>query len=246
MRFKVIVSYDGTSFNGWQKQNDVRTIQQELEDAIAKIEERDVQIVGSGRTDAKVHARAQVFHFDALKPLTESDWFRALNGLTSDAIKIESVTRVSEKFHARYDAIEKTYYYLINTGTFDVFSRNYIYQYGQKLAVDKIKEAAELFEGTHDYSSFNATPLDEIPDQVRTIKKITIDQEGDLVTIGITGDGFLRYMVRIIVGSLIAVSEEKLTTETIALYLSKPRKAVIPYKAPAHGLSLMKVNYKDS
>lgn len=246
MRFKVIVSYDGTSFNGWQKQNDVRTVQQELEDAISKIEERDVKIVGSGRTDAKVHARAQVFHFDALKPLTDRDWYRALNGLTSDAIKIETVKSVSNEFHARYDAIEKTYHYLINTGSFDVFSRNYVYQYGQKLAIDKIKETAELFEGTHDYSSFNATPLDEIPDQVRTIKKITIDQKGDLVTIGITGDGFLRYMVRIIIGSMIAVSEEKLKIETIAFYLSKPQKGVIPYKAPAHGLYLTKVNYQDS
>lgn len=246
MRFKVIVSYDGTSFNGWQKQNDVQTIQQEIEDAISKIEERNVQIVGSGRTDAKVHARAQVFHFDALKPLTESDWYRALNGLTSEAIKIESVTKVSDEFHARYDAIEKTYHYLINIGSFDVFSRNYIYQYGQKLAIDKIKKAAKLFEGTHDFGSFNATPLDEITDQVRTIKNITIAQKGDLVTISITGDGFLRYMVRIIVGSLIAVSEEKLTLEAIAMYLTEPKKGVIPYKAPAHGLYLMKVNYQDS
>ena len=243
MRFKVTVAYDGTYFNGWQKQKDVRTVQSEIEQAIAKVEQRQVQISASGRTDAGVHAMAQVFHFDSAKALDENDWLRALNGLTPADIHILDVKSVAKDFHARFDAQFKTYQYRINTGQYNVFERNYAFQYGRKIAIESMKQAAKCFLGTHDFTSFNATALNEIADQTRMITEIIVQEEFDTVIITITGTGFLRYMVRIIVGCLIAVSEEKLTTEAIKQLINEPQKGVLPYKAPGHGLYLIEVSY---
>ena len=243
MKFKVTLAYDGTQFNGWQKQKNVRTVQAELEAILHKIEQESVPIYASGRTDAKVHALGQVFHFSSNKSLTENDWKRALNGLSDEDIDIKDVTQVEEGFHARYDAKDKTYLYKINTSDYNLFRRHYEYQYNQNIDIKTARKIAKLFIGTHDFSSFNATSHSEIANQIRTINDIHILEEDGLVEIKIVGTGFLRYMVRILVGTIIAAAEGQITDMQIIDLLEKPQKGVLPFKAPAHGLYLIEVSY---
>ena len=137
MRYKVTVSYDGTNFKGWQIQPDSRTVQQEIEKALSSINKEKTNIHASGRTDAGVHAIAQVFHFNSDLNLDDGIWIKAINGHLPWDIRVTNVEKVSDSFHARYHACSKTYRYIINTDAYDVFNRNYIYQYNKPLNVKK-------------------------------------------------------------------------------------------------------------
>ena len=243
MRFKVSVSYDGSEFHGWQKQNHVRSVQEEIEICISKISKKETKIYASGRTDAKVHALNQVFHFDSEVNMTSDNWEKALQSLLPDDILVNRVEEVDDNFHARYDAKSKEYRYHILQGEQDVFKRNYAYYIGESLDIKTMKHAAAFFIGTHDFSSFNATSYEEISDQVRTVYSIDIYRVDNGIVIKVIGDGFLRYMVRMMVGSLIEIGKHKHEPEFIQDKLNEKTKGIVPYRAPAHALYLYSVRY---
>lgn len=243
MRYKATVQYDGSDFYGWQIQPHTRTVQEEINKALTSVNKKESMIHGSGRTDTSVHAMHQVFHFDSDLDLEGSIWLRALNGNLPNDIRILKVEKVENDFHARYNAKSKTYHYKLNTGIYDMFKHRYVYQYNKDLDVNKLKEISQSFEGTHDFTSFNATPQSVIEDQVRTVASFKVKQIDNTIQFEIKGDGFLRHMVRMLVASCIAYAEGKLSKEEIEKALLKPSKDKIKYNVPGCGLYLMHVEY---
>lgn len=243
MRYKAIVSYDGTNYQGWQKQPDKNSVQAKIETALSRLCRHNVKITGAGRTDKGVHAFGQVFHFDTDKEF--KDITKSINSQLPEDIRIVSCKPVSDEFHSRYDAKWKHYSYIINTGKFNPIQRNYAYQLGIDLDEEKMQEAARALVGTHDFSSFNATRKDEIEDQVRTIYKIEVKRRGSLVTVDYYGDGFLRYMIRMMTGALIEAGKGKITTEDIQNIMEKMDKTACNYNVPACGLYLIEISYTN-
>ena len=243
MRYKAIVSYDGTAYQGWQKQPDKNSVQAKIETALSRLCQHGVKITGAGRTDKGVHAFGQVFHFDCDKEF--KDITKSINSQLPEDIRIVSSKPVSDEFHSRYDAKWKHYSYIINTGKFNPIQRNYAYQLGIELDEEKMQEAAKALVGTHDFSSFNATRKDEIEDQVRTIYKIEVKRRGSLVTVDYYGDGFLRYMIRMMTGALIEAGKGKITAEDIQNIMEKMDKTACNYNVPACGLYLIEISYTN-
>ena len=243
MRYKAIVSYDGTAYQGWQKQPDKNSVQAKIETALSRLCRHNVKITGAGRTDKGVHAFGQVFHFDTDKEF--KDITKSINSQLPEDIRIVSCKPVSDEFHSRYDAKWKHYSYIINTGKFNPIQRNYAYQSGIDLDEEKMQEAARALVGTHDFSSFNATRKDEIEDQVRTIYKIEVKRRGSLVTVDYYGDGFLRYMIRMMTGALIEAGKGKITAEDIQNIMEKMDKTACNYNVPACGLYLIEISYTN-
>ena len=243
MRYKVTIAYDGHNYFGWQVQDNAPTIQPVVERVIGIITKSEVTIYASGRTDTDVHAYGQVFHFDSDLPIPNPSWIKALNALLPDDIRVIDVQSVSDDFHARYSAKSKTYIYKINTGAYNLFERDYIYQYGKHLDLDTFNEYANMVIGTHDFGSFNATPFEVVPNQVKHIERFSAHYENDTLIIEIKGSGFLRHMVRVLVGTFIALCETKISVTTINDALEHPNKQKIRYKAPGLGLYLHSVTY---
>ncbi len=241
MRYKAIVSYDGTSYAGWQTQNDQPSIQQCLNQALSKITNTDMKVTGAGRTDGKVHAKGQVFHFDTDKSF--KDLKQAINSQLPEDIYVVDCQQVDEDFHARFSARWKHYDYLINNGQYDPLLRNYTAYIARPLNLQAIKQAAKVFEGTHDFTSFNATKKEEISDQVRTVYKIDIVEEKGIIKLSFYGDGFLRYMVRMLSQTLIEAGLGKVTTEEITRMLSAKDKQACHYNGQPQGLYLIEVGY---
>ena len=243
MRYLAKVSYDGSSYSGWQIQPNVTTIQEVIEKAISLINKKETSITASGRTDTGVHALGQVFHFDSSYDLDGKVWVKAINSKLPDDIRIQEVMKTSDVFHARFDAINKTYVYKINCGEYNLFERNYIYQYNKSLNIDLLKDYSAIVEGVHDFGSFNSSSYEEMPNQVRTLISFIGKLEDNILTITIKGDGFLRHMIRVLVGTYISLCEEKITLETIKNALEHPNKEAISYKVPGMGLYLEEVEY---
>ena len=242
MRYFALVQYDGTSYQGWQIQPDAISIQEEIEKVLSKILNSPTKIYASGRTDAGVHALGQTFHFDS-KEIADLDKFKyALNSLLPKDIHILSLSNITCDMHARYNVKEKTYIYLINMGEYDVFKRNHIYQLNRRLDLSKIKEASFLFVGEHNFMNFTSKDEDE-GNFVRNIYSIDIFEENNILTITFKGDGFMKYMVRMIVGALIEVGLSRLDISKLKeIFELRPRK-VCSFKAPANGLYLKEVRY---
>ncbi|MGN1398454.1 MAG: tRNA pseudouridine(38-40) synthase TruA [Erysipelotrichaceae bacterium] len=241
MRYKCIVSYDGSAYSGWQIQKGYKTIQQEIQSAISKIACQEIKIYGAGRTDSHVHALGQCFHFDLEKQF--KDIRMAINSQLPNDIYIREVEIVEESFHSRYSAFYKHYDYLVNDGQYNPLLRNYCFQLNKKLDIELMKEAVEVLIGTHDFTSFNATSLQEVADQSRTIYQIDITREADMVKLSFYGDGFLRYMVRILSRCLIEVGLANLSIEQLKMMLFAKNKQVCSYNCPAEGLYLIEVGY---
>ena len=243
MRYKVLISYDGTNYLGFQSQPHKKTIQDEIEKAILKLLNFDTRIIMASRTDAGVHAKYQVFHFDIDKQLDVYKLKGGFNAVLPKDIHVDSVEEVDESFHARFSVCSKTYEYLINYHEFSPFLINRAYQCKYKLDIEKMRECAELFIGTHDFSSFNTSTYEEKPDQTRTIYELEISEEDNILKIRIKGDGFLRNIVRIIVGSLIEVARGKKEKEDIKFMLENPCKSTRRYNIVPCGLYLTEINY---
>lgn len=244
MRYKVTVSYDGNNYEGFQSQPSGKAVQDVIEKPIRQIfTNKDLRIVMSSRTDAGVHAKGQVFHFDAEKKIEESRLKCSLNGLLPKDIHVEKVEIVDESFHARFSVKKKTYEYIINLGEYNVFLNGYAYQCFYKLDLDLMKKASKHYLGTHDFSSFNTCSFKEYPNQVRTIYDFKITQKKDLLYIRVTGDGFLRNMVRIMVGTLIDVGRGKKSYEEFLKMFEKPCKSTRRYNIDPHGLYLIEIKY---
>ena len=243
MRYKVTLAYDGRNYAGFQSQTNALAIQDIVESAIEKVFSEKIRIVMSSRTDAGVHAFGQVFHFDSDKAKDEGKLKFSLNSLLPDDIHVVEVKHVSKDFHARYSVKKKTYEYLINVGEYDVFLKGRAYQCFYHLDIDLMKQGAELFLGEHDFASFNTSSLKEYPNQVRTISEFSITRKKDILRIRVTSSGFLRNMVRIMVGSLIDLGRGKKSLDDIREMLEHPCKTTRRYNADPNGLYLVKIFY---
>lgn len=243
MRYKVIVAYDGNRYAGFQSQKNALTIQDVIEDTLYKIFRERIRIVMSSRTDAGVHAKGQVFHFDSDKKKDLYKLKYSFNCLLPKDIHVIDVKLVSEKFHSRFSVKNKTYEYLINVGEYDVFLDGYAYQCHYDLDVDLMKKGAALLVGTHDFTTFNTSPLKEYPNQIRTITEFKITKKKGIIKIRVTATGFLRNMVRIMVGTLMDLGRGQKTLNDIKEMLNNPNKTTRRYNADPNGLYLIKIRY---
>ena len=245
-RYFITFSYDGTNFSGYQKQPRERTIQNELEKALKEINEnKKVEVHASGRTDAKVHALNQKAHFALDIKITKEKLKKALNSLLPEDIHIKNVEEVSDNFHARYNAKGKEYIYKINMGEYNPLERNYVYQYNNRLDVTEIERAMKYLEGTHNFKSFTKTD-EEKDDYVRTLSQTNLIRDlkdVNKITLVFVGTGFLRYMVRNMVGTLIEVGEGKRKSEDIITILKEQNRTHAGKTAAPEGLYLKNVFY---
>ena len=246
MRYFMTFSYDGTNFNGYQKQPNKRTIQKEIEDVLQQINHgKEVSIYSSGRTDAGVHALNQKAHFNLDIKIAPDKLLRGMNSLLPLDIYVKNIDVVSDEFHARFDAIGKEYIYKINMGEYNTIERNYVFQYCKRLDIVSMERGLKYLEGTHNFKSFVKTD-EEILDYDRTISQATIVRDSkDLNKIIITfvGTGFLRYMVRNMVGLLIEIGEGKRKPEDIPDIFKQQDRKFAGKTAPSCGLYLRNVFY---
>ncbi len=243
MRYLITFSYDGTNFNGYQRQNGLRTIQDEMEKALKEINDgKDTIINSSGRTDKGVHALYQTAHVDLNVKITPYKLMRAMNSKLPEDIHVIKTEVVDNEFHARYNVKEKEYQYLLNIGEYNPIRRNYVYQYCKKLDIDKMKEAIKYFAGTHDFESFTPTK-DKRENYVRTINYASITEQNGIVTFTFRGNGFIKYQIRNMVGYLIRVGEGKKKGSDIPKILESHDRRMASITAHSEGLYLTKVVY---
>jgi tRNA pseudouridine38-40 synthase len=244
--FKITFEYDGTGFCGWQTQaQGERTVQGEMEAVLLRIFKKPVKVTASGRTDSGVHAIGQVVTFKAETRMKPLEILRALNRLLPSDMAVHEAREVKPDFHAQYSVKEKTYRYTILNRAFrSAFLRDRAYYYPYSLSTTLMRRGAKHLAGRHDFKSFQAhDPMRADRQTVRTIKKITVKKEGDLVHIDVTADGFLYKMVRNIVGTLLAVGSGHLSPQDVAKILKAKNRKEAWGTAPAEGLCLMKVKY---
>lgn len=228
---------------GWQKQPNKLNIQGEIERAIYNITKEEVDLIGSGRTDAGVHALGQVANFKTNSQISIEKLPLAINSQLKNSIVIKEAEEVNERFHSRYNAKHKTYRYIINNskcGT--AIYRNLEYSYPFKLDVEKMKQASKYFEGEHDFKAFKSSGTSS-KNSVRTIYKAIVKQEGEKIIIELTGNGFLYNMVRIISGTLLDVGLGKIRAEEIPEIIESKDRQRAGKTLPAHGLYLVEVKY---
>jgi len=241
---KMTLEYDGARYHGWQRQANGLSVQEVLEAGISAITQEDIRAIGSGRTDAGVHALGQVANFRTNSNIGEGGLFRGINSLLPWDVVVKELTETDASFHARYDAKSKIYLYQIYRGSArSALYRDYAWFIHEPLDLEKMKEAALLLQGTFDFSSFCAANCG-IRNHVRTVMAVDIamDRRG-MVKFCIEADGFLKYMVRNIVGTLVDVGRGKLSSsELMDIVEAKDRKRA-GQTAPAHGLFLKEVKY---
>ncbi|MFH1613386.1 MAG: tRNA pseudouridine(38-40) synthase TruA [bacterium] len=238
---KIIIAYDGTNYYGWQKQKDVLTIQAVIEKKLLKIFQEKIKLIGSSRTDAKVHANEQVANFITNSQIPTLSIKNALNSLLSDDILIKKVEEVSLDFHARYKTKTKIYEYKI-IKNFSPFYRNYAYFIPYQLNLKKMKKAAKYLIGKHNFQSFTVTS-DSAKNKFCEIKKIIFKENKEFIIFQIEATRFLHKMVRLIMGTLIKVGKEKIKPEDVKKILIFSDKKLIGAPAPAYGLYLQKIKY---
>ena len=244
MRILGKTSYNGTNYSGWQKQPDKRSIQETIEKELSRFFNRPITIYGAGRTDAGVHAFEQTFHFDVDETNVDlSRLIHSLNSMLPPDIKIEDMEEVDEDFHARYSAKEKIYGYSIVLDSKDVFLYQTMYVCPYELDTEVLEEALDHFKGKHNFKNFTSKEEDQ-DNFVREICNISFSEVDKIITIIFTGDGFMRYMIRFIVGTAIEVARGRMTFEQIdALLDEESEREIVSFKAPACGLCLLEVKY---
>lgn len=245
-RIKITLAYDGTDFHGWQVQPGLPTVQGALQAVLAEIEGKPVHVAGSGRTDAGVHALAQVAAFTLENPIPSENLRRAMNRLLPPSIRVLAAEDVCPDFHPRLSAISKTYEYRIWRGEIcSPFDRRYIHHFPYRLDEDRILTAAPVLEGEHDFSSFAASD-ERYQTGEPMVRRIFLSRaflEGNQLTYQVTGSGFLKHMVRNIVGVLIEVGKGNLDQAGIRSLLTSPRIGSAGPTVPACGLFLVEVRY---
>jgi len=243
-KIKLVIAYDGTAYHGWQRQQNALTLQQVFEERLEKMLGGPIRVFASGRTDAGVHALGQVVHFMTRSQLDPGVVEKGLNSLLPDDIFVREAVYVGEDFHARYSARRKRYEYrILNTTIPDIFQRRYVWHIRKKLDNEEIRRGLSLVLGEHDFSAFRSSGSGN-RNPVRTMYHAElIEGNGGLVRILMEADGFLRHMVRNLVGTLVEVGLGKMTAERFGAVLKSGDRHMAGPKAPAHGLFLVKVLY---
>ncbi|MFN2497511.1 MAG: tRNA pseudouridine(38-40) synthase TruA [Pyrinomonadaceae bacterium] len=249
MNFKLTIQYDGTDFHGWQMQGELRTVQGELTRALSRIDGRDVIVHGSGRTDAGVHAEGQVANVHLEKQITPDKLRAAINGNTEKDVRVFEAAIVDEEFHARYSALEKTYVYrIVNGPVISPFWLRYAHHEARALNLQQMKRSAALFLDEHDWSAFSSVQSDS-ETKSRTITNIAVSEYSDertrtrIVEIKVSADGFLRYMVRSIAGTLLAVGRGEMDDRLVTEAIEGGDRSLVAATSPACGLTLVSVRY---
>lgn len=247
--YKIVFSYDGTSFFGYQKQKEERSVQEEIEKVLNILlnNKNETKIFSSGRTDKGVHALNQAANFFTIKKIDDLNLFKyKMNKLLPPDIYIKKINKVPLSFSSRFSSLKKEYFYLINIKEYDPLKRNYELYYSRDIDINKLKDISKLFIGKHNFINFTSKKEDE-DNFIRTIFDIRISKiNNKYIKITFIGDGFMRYEIRKIIGTFLAYNENKLTKEEIINYLNnnfKERK-IINYQVEAKGLYLFKVFYK--
>lgn len=242
MRVKLIVAYDGTNYYGFQHQPNCLSIEDTILAAINKIDSKVTKVYGSGRTDRFVHAKGQVVHFDSQKELKDYRWVMAINAYLPEDIRILSASYVDESFHARFSAKSKEYHYYIRYKHFDLFYRNYM-DFFANMDLDKLSSALKLLEGTHDFRGFCSAKICSEKDTVKEIYSATMDVFDEYLVLKFIGNGFLKYQVRKMVGTLVDIAIGKKDQAVInEIFETKdPKKS--NRVLSGHGLYLISVNY---
>lgn len=239
--YKVVICYDGTDFHGWQRQPWRRTIQGVLEEALYKIFQQKVTVIGAGRTDAGVHAQGQVANFKIDTPLEEGQILRGLNALLPQDVRILSLEKVDGHFHARKMAKSKIYQYrIVNSPIVSPFLVRYVHHFPFPLDIKAMAEGALLMVREADFSAFSSNRLLH---SVRKVISSTIEKKGDEIVFTIEANGFLRYMARTIVGTLLEIGRGKIPPEKVEEVFERNKRSLAGPTAPARGLCLLKVNY---
>jgi tRNA pseudouridine38-40 synthase len=240
-KYKLILAYDGTLYGGWQVQNNAVSIQALVEKALSTVLRAPTQIFASGRTDAGVHAKAQVAHFTTQTPIDLYRLCYSLNALLPRDIRALEVVQTDLDFHARYSAISKEYHYHL-TFAESPFSRLWAWYIYTPLDLPSMQEASLHLLGTHDFATF-ANKGTDVETTTRTLFRIELKEEENGLCLEFEGDGFLYKMVRNLTSTLVCVGQKKLNPSDIATLLKAKDRRVAPAVAPAHGLFLMNVNY---
>jgi tRNA pseudouridine38-40 synthase len=250
VNYKLLLQYDGTDFHGWQIQEGRRTVQGELTHALSLIDGRSVNVHGSGRTDAGVHAEGQVASVEIQREITATKLRAAINGNLDRDVRVLSCEVVADDFHARYSALEKTYVYrIVNGPVVSPFWWRYAYHDARPFDRESMKDVGQLFCGEHDWTAFSAAQSD-VEDRVRTVTRVEIYERPDdrspdsLIEIRVSANGFLRYMVRAMAGTLMAVGRGELDRDAVLEALQSGIRPTAAVTAPACGLTLVSVRYE--
>lgn len=242
---KVFISYRGTAYHGFQRQNNAITIQETVEKHVSKVLNEAVSICGCSRTDTGVHANQFCFNVKTNSKIPCFNFIRGVNGELPNDISVLSCEEVDENFHARFDCKGKEYIYKMHCSeSKDPFGPDLMFHYRRKLNLDAVKKAAEHFIGTHDFLSFCAD-CSNVSTTVRTIYSFDIEKYGDTVIMLVKGDGFLYNMIRIIAGTLIDISENRFMPDDIPDILAAKNRLKAGRTAMAHGLYLNRVFYSE-
>ena len=241
---KIVIEYDGKNFAGWQTQPGEESVQGEIERALKEITGEDIELIGSGRTDAGVHALGQVanFHTESNIPIEKFPY--ALNSKIRNSIVVKSAEEVDERFHARYNCKGKTYMYIINNNEFpSALNRFREFHMPNKLDVEKMKDALKYFEGTHDFKGFQSSGGNKRKTTVRTLTKCELTEEDGIIKIELSGDGFLYNMVRIICGTIVDIGLGKIQVCELQDIIESGDRTRAGKTLPPQGLYLKEVRY---
>ena len=251
MNYKFTLQYDGTDFHGWQMQGELRTVQGELTHALSLIDGRQVIVHGSGRTDAGVHAEGQVANAEIERDIAPEKLRAAINANVGADLRVLEAKVVAEDFHARFSARGKTYVYRILNGPVpSPFWRRYAHHEARTLDLDSMCRAAALFVGEHDWTAFSSAQSNA-ETRARTISRCEISQRLDerararIIEMSVSAEGFLRYMVRSIAGTLMAVGRGEMNGDDVRQSIESGDRSLVAATAPPCGLTLVSVDYPD-
>lgn len=240
MKYLITVSYDGSKYYGFQRLNDLLSIQKELEDALSVINKDKVYVKGSGRTDRGVHALGQKCHFELKYDIPCERLINAINSLLSNYVRVLDCVKVNDDFHARFSVKKKVYKYIINMGKYDVIKEDYLYNYCRGLDIKSMKKASNYLIGKHSYKVFVSGDRDNYNSE---IYKVSFKKEKNILTITFEGKSFYRYMVRNMVGALLLVGCGKISIEEFKNMIDSDENKYTYITAPSSGLYLESVEY---
>lgn len=245
MRIALGIEYDGTAYNGWQRQRTGDGVQAHVEKALSKVADEAIEVTCAGRTDAGVHATGQVVHFDTRSERSERGWLLGANTNMPDDIAVIWAQPVGDEFHARFSALSRSYRYVIlNCLVRSALNRHRAWWVYQDLDADRMHEAAQSILGAHDFSAFRAAGC-QASTPNREIMSISVAREGAKIYIDVTANAFLQHMVRNIAGTLVAIGNGDEPVDSMARILQSRDRKQGGVAAPPHGLTLVSVQYPD-